>query len=354
MTIKGLTREVSRGFTRIGQLRKGAPKGEDGKAGKDLTYFRFVPATNDERGRQIAKDFAAIYGDKPVALRVYLPYETPAENFPHYREEWSASGIMRRCDGENLLLWRDTKTGNIRLGPRPCPKVGDYCEQCKARYVGHLEVILPELWAKEHIGLVSVETTAKNDLLNLWRNLLNNEALARAMGAPNGLQGIEFILRRVPQMISTPVGNGKRARRESWLLSLEMAPQWASLQLQAASMSAVATLPSPMATQVVDGEARNLEFLDTPPDFENEDANGYSWLDDPEKRRLVSVTYKDMELSEDDLQELFGTRKLSEVTLPFEEMIERMSTYGAKKRLRKAQAEEAEMAGAAPEYEIPT
>ncbi len=59
MTIVGLTDDVAPRFPRLGKLRKGDEKPENGKApGKDTDHFRF-----DSPDEKIAQAFIAAYGD---------------------------------------------------------------------------------------------------------------------------------------------------------------------------------------------------------------------------------------------------------------------------------------------------
>jgi hypothetical protein len=104
-----------------------------------------------------------------------------------------------------------------------CP--GD-CKQ-----VGRLSVIIPELG---RFATVTILTTSIHDVINLTRQLRSYEAI-------NGdLRGIPFVIVRRPEAISTPSGpNGKRARREKWLLSIESQPAWTRLQLGAMKQAAL-------------------------------------------------------------------------------------------------------------------
>ena len=212
MPIKRLQRQAQ--FPCIGKLRKGGKKrpGKNGKEqfGEDLTYFRFD--TEDERA---AKMFAAAYGPEPDTIAVYLPYPTTAENFSAWQEDWLAGGLQHRCDGETCVMWLDTKIGSYHTSPKPCPG------GCKP--VGRLMVIIPEL---QRFAYVNVETHSQWDIMTLEENLLAVESLR------GNLQGIPFILKRRPREISTPGPDGKRMRREKWLLSIEVDPAWAAVQLE--------------------------------------------------------------------------------------------------------------------------
>lgn len=212
--IKRLVREAS--FPLIGKLRKGGVRPESGKApGKDLTYFRF-----DSDDAHAMKCFTAAYGDQPAQVNVFLPHQTAAANFSCWQEAYVAGGLTHRCDGETCVIWLDgTK---YRTDPKPCPG------GCKE--VGRLMVIIPEL---QRFAYVTVETHSIHDIIRLQENLQAVEFLR------GDLRGIPFILKRTPVEISTPTPDGKRARREKWLLSIEVDPVWASLQLEAMHRAAL-------------------------------------------------------------------------------------------------------------------
>jgi hypothetical protein len=222
MPIKGLT-DRNAGFPQIGVLRKGAPKAEKGP-GRDLEHFRF-----DADDREAAAAFAAIYGDEPRTVRVYVPYATTDENFEAWREDWIASSLKHRCDGQSCVRWL-TGNGSYSTEPIPCP---GGCKQ-----VGRLKVIIPEL---RRMAFVTVLTTSIHDIMEIHANLA---ALESARG---DLRGIPLIVRRVPREISTPGADGKRVRRQKWLINIEAQPDWVELQLAAAAEAArplIAATPS--------------------------------------------------------------------------------------------------------------
>jgi len=222
MAIKRLVREGS--FPKIGVLRKGGAKQTREKNGKkyevygeDLTYFRFD--TDDERA---SKMFHAVYGDEPSEINVYLPHQSAEQNFTCWQEAYLAGGLQHRCDGETCVLWLSPDGKTYHTDPKPCPG------GCKE--VGRLMVIIPEL---QRFAYVTVETHSINDIMTLTENLQAVEFLR------GDLRGIPFVLKRRPKEISTPTADGKRARREKWLLSIEVDPAWAALQLDSMHRAAL-------------------------------------------------------------------------------------------------------------------
>jgi hypothetical protein len=226
-------------FPRAGVLRKGAPKPERGP-GRDLTYFRLDPI--DE---QTGKDFAEHYGDEPRSINVFLPYATTDENFQCWQEEYSASELKHRCDGE-YVYERDKRTGQLEKTDRPCP---GGCQE-----VGRLTVIIPEL---RRFAYVTVLTGSAHDLAELLSNLQAIEMLQR------DLRGIPMVLRRIKRMISTPDDRtGKRARREKWLLNIEVAPQWARSMLTSMERHAMPLLETTVNDRPALVDTRSGEIIE--------------------------------------------------------------------------------------------
>lgn len=223
-------------FPQLGILRKGAPKAGN-KPGEDLKHFRF-----DTPNEEAAALFAELYGKEPRAIRVFLPFATAAENFEAWREEWAASSLKHRCDGQTCVR-HQTKQGDYSNDPIPCP---GGCKQ-----VGRLQVVIPEL---KILAFVTVLTTSIHDIINLHKNLLALEHATRG-----NLRGVPLVLRRVPRKISTPSNDG-RARREKWLLTIEPAAEWTALLFAAQEREAL-----PQA------DARLLTTSLTDEDFEADD-----------------------------------------------------------------------------------
>lgn len=221
MAIKGLT-DGPASFPRIGKLRKGAPKSGN-RPGQDLDYFRF-----DSSDPIAGQAFKQAYGEQPREINVLLRWGTVEENFQTAMEQYGAGGIEIRCDRENIQGMRVNGKFLKCLRPTPCQRKGNPFCDCKE--VGRLNVIIPEL---KRFAYVTVETHSINDIVNL------NNQLSAIQATFGRLNGIPLVLRRRPEMISTPSGQGKRARREKWMLSIEVSPQWSALQLEAAQNAAL-------------------------------------------------------------------------------------------------------------------
>ena len=250
MPIRGITDSVQPGLPRIGKLRKGgeAPRNAAGqvvKMGADLDHFRFT----SERP-EVQAAFEDAYGATPALVHIYLPYADIERNFGCWKERWAAGGLVHRCDGETMQIWLGPE-GLYHKSPKPCD--GD-CDE-----VGRLSVIVPELVQAGYVGYVTLETHGINDLLSIQASLL--AAAESRAGNDLGLRGIQWNLRRVKEKISTPMGNGKRVRREKWLVKLEPAADWVQLQLQAAH-NATMMLPAPSPAAVSQMQEADVVTVD--------------------------------------------------------------------------------------------
>lgn len=224
MAIKGLTDRRAM-FPELGVLRKGGPKTDPKKPGPDLDYFRFD--TDDEEARAV---FLEAFGDKPREIEIVLPFATVDDNFEAWREEYVASGLKHRCDGQTCVQWLD-KSGIYRFDAIPCPT--PTAEQRKnggCKQTARLKVIIPAL---ERFAYVTVTTTSVWDIMTLHQNLSALELLR------GNLRGIPMILCRREREVSTPSNDGKRARRKKWLLCVEAKPDWVRLELAAQQRAAL-------------------------------------------------------------------------------------------------------------------
>jgi hypothetical protein len=231
--IKGLTDKPS-AFPQIGVLRKGAAKPDRGP-GKDLNHFRF-----DSDDPDAVKAFNDAYGTEPRSIFAYVPFETTDENFEAWKEEWDASSLRHRCDGETMVRWL-TPQGTYSTAPKSCT---GGCKQ-----VGRLRIIIPEL---KRMAYVMVQTTSIHDIIEIHQNLL---ALESARGS---LRGIPLVIRRTPREISTPGPDGKRVRREKWLIAVEAQPAWVEQQLRVTAAAAMPSLPGAPALALPPGTAMTM------------------------------------------------------------------------------------------------
>ena len=223
-------------FPKLGTIRKGAKKTANAP-GKDLTHFRLDDATD------VAEVYQALYcTTEPQEMGIFLPFDDLDRVFRAYHELYSAGTLLCQGDGKQVRYMRNPQTGQLlardgyarvdfqvgqvkfTIGEAiPCPGMAHglypHCAKCKPH--GYLMAIIPEV---KRFGYYEFKTTSYYDILNLTGNL-------RAIMALNNgrLTGVPLVVRRTPQQIPTPGADGKRTRREKWLLSIEAAPGWVDM-----------------------------------------------------------------------------------------------------------------------------
>ena len=278
MPIRGMTDQdsVTPRFPRLGKLRKGGERVEKTKDGRkytvmgpDLDYFRF---TSDRP--EIVEAFYEAYGEKPTSILVYLPYISPDENFPTWCELWNESGMIHRCDGENMVIWLEGS--KYVRGSKSCPgghKDGDARNDC----IGRLALIIPELVTAGFAGYVTMETHSKNDIVGITNVLA--DVFNMRKDNEMGLRGITFNLKRIKENISVP-GWGdrkdKRSRTDKYLVKIEPVIEWVKLQLDYDRRAAMALPAGDAQDRPV--EATEDEIGDTRAD---EDIPDGSYTEEP-------------------------------------------------------------------------
>lgn len=218
MPIRNLT--AAPRLPRLGTIVKGA-KREEGKFPKDLDYFRF---RTDDANVQAALD--AIFPKPPAEIIVRFPYAAMRRVWDYNMEEWSGSGLIHRCDGEVMSLWR-TPGGELSREPKPCPYATGERERtsrdpgCKPR--GRLSVLLPDLLERGIVGTFTVLTGSWNDIRNITDAL---EAVAE--WGLSDLRSIPFTLSRKPKELHYTDGKGKERKVTKSLLYLSPDAEWLS------------------------------------------------------------------------------------------------------------------------------
>lgn len=269
MAIKGLTdtASVAPRWSRLGKLRKGAPKPEKGP-GRELPYWRFT--AEGRNAAAIEQAFAAKFGKEPTAVEVFLMAATPDEAFPSWMEYWKQSSLERRCDGETCHL-RRVGAQMVRQ-PVPCICAQEVAKAPNSKpncvKVGRLAVVIPALIEAGFIGEVVVETHSIDDLRTLAARL--SVVYQTALQYGGDLRGVPFILSREPVSMSTPRDNGERVKATKYQVRLEPAQAWTSRALEQtrsaslalasgervalAAPAAAAALPEPRTIDLATGE----------------------------------------------------------------------------------------------------
>lgn len=254
MRIKTL-RKTKLAFPEIGQVRKGVKEeftradGSKYTRPVDLDYFRVVFVEGEEAA---AEKFRAVYGEQPQEINIRFPFNDIDRLWSSSLSGFLAGGLVAQSDGEIYLYLRDGITNQdiVRNGKRldngeampynPDEPATYYMDKNNTRQPvfcepsGLLRVMVPEL---ERAAFLTVVT-------NSWHDIEAIEAYLEGLwGLTNGnIQGLPVVLKRRPNMISTPGSDGKRVRREKWLLHLEVEPGYAGKRFQALERAIYAEL----------------------------------------------------------------------------------------------------------------
>lgn len=198
MPIVGLTTktEFGAGLPLIARLYKGEEKPEgSNRPGKDLDYFRveFEPQFAD-----LLPIWQEMYGNEPDEFgRVFLAASTVDEAFSSWKEEWTATTMLHRCDGEYQKNWYNAAAQMYSTAKIACASKDEHPCGCKA--VGRLNLILPDfIEAVGVLGYVSISTHSLNDILTVYRYLADIERIA------GKLTGVPFVFGRAAREISAP------------------------------------------------------------------------------------------------------------------------------------------------------
>lgn len=228
MPIKGLTTDIEapgRGLPRIATLYKGDRKPEDGRRpGKDLKHFRveFEPQFEDLRAV-----WDELYEREPKEFTpVFLAAPKASEAFSTWMEEWTATTMLHRCDGDDQVAWYNPRTGMYMQARKAC----EASEQggCKCSRIGRLNLILPELVdASGVLGYVTIATHSVHDIITIYRYLTDIE---RMYGQ---LTGVPFVFGRAVRQVSAPKPGkpGERIRTTKSLLYIHVDPEFTKTAL---------------------------------------------------------------------------------------------------------------------------
>jgi len=252
MPISGMTgNEMSmvRSLPCFGRLHKGAERTQNDidkkRPGKDLDYFRFVPANGYEH---VGTAIAELYGSSPRRLDHLFMLEPEIDKaFDAWMEEWSRTACLRRCDKKTQVLWFDGD--NYHTDPKPCE-----INHCNCKQRGRLAFQIPALIRKiGEFGYISFSTGSANDIRAIDAYLRAICDPTRADRLPS-LAGVPFVLERYQKEISTKI-EGKRAKVPKWMVKLSIDPAFVMYQL-------ADRIGTESATALLDGADIEAEEVD--------------------------------------------------------------------------------------------
>jgi hypothetical protein len=275
MAIKGLT-DHGAIFPQVGIIRKGAPKPERGP-GRDMgNHFRFVPVdkAGDAHLVELFQQAFPFSDSQPQRVRFYLPFPVMEENWQTWREEWKATALVHRCDGE-IIQDPPDKRGQL------CPYyeqrlemqdeygddeqgLGDVTPGCKQ--VGRLKMVIRELGRLAYTTFI---TTSLYDLRDISGRLAMVEMLAGDHDLK--LTRVPMILTRYKTEINYDDPRARsttgKTKRDVWLCSVMPDNFWQEGMLKLYAPDDALSLPSGAAMAALpDGRPVNASTGEIPPE----------------------------------------------------------------------------------------
>lgn len=263
MPIVGLTDQqpvIGGGLPRIATLYKGDEKPAEGnRPGRDLKYFRVEFEPQFEALRDL---WSELYDQEPKEFSpVFLAAPTVEEAFSTWMEEWTATAMLHRCDGEHQVAWYDKQTGNYARSRVKCA-----APECGCKRTGRLNLIFEDLVeASGILGYVAVTTHSLHDIITLHRYLSDIE------GMYGRLTGVPFVFGRADREVSAPhpKKKGERMKTTKSLLYIHVAPDFAKSAILPTLRGHQSALPAsamrePMSEEAVERARAHLSGSDVP------------------------------------------------------------------------------------------
>lgn len=249
--IAGLT-DTPKSFIKLGQIRKGAPKGQNAP-GKDLDYFR-VTFLKGSKAEELAAEFQRVYGTKPTSINVRFADPDPASVWDANYECYKQGGLIAKA-GSRLredkieLFWifyRDPKTSETIIsdgrarnaaGAELLAKTidlntpiynNDKGEPFYLEPVGRLKVVIPEL-AHIAVGYFEFRPESPKDIRNISSELSSFDGIAKQYGKT--ITGIPFRLERREEDVTKRI-NGKLVAGKSSVVHLGVSGEWGHRALE--------------------------------------------------------------------------------------------------------------------------
>jgi len=291
MPIEGMTTPSVGYFSKIADVRKGGPKrknkaGQKVLVGRDLKEWlrvSFTPGNEGEIDRfkdMFAGKFINDGEERHVLvkqIKFIFPFKTTTQVWDANLEAHQAGYMIGRSNGVYWKFLRgsdgraivrngrvivphaDAMGNEYGIGDRrkffPYEPVGKdkHGQAIFCRVNARLQIMIPAFGIK----YFEVHSTSYNDVHRISGLLAGFSRLAESLGGT--IAGVPFILNRVPVKISKPI-KGRRTRSISWLLNIELDPEYVRRNIG---------LLQSQASQYL--EAGPVEGVDEPPAIEPED-----------------------------------------------------------------------------------
>lgn len=302
MPIYGLS-DVPQSFLKLGQIRKGAPKGGNAP-GKDLDYFRVTFLNNIVTikgkavnvGLLLQERFKEVYGDKPVSINARFADSSVIDvwdvNFECYKQGGLYAKAGSNKNGAYWIYYRDVDTAEVLISDgiarnsRGADLRDEPVDLTKPIYhnmkkepfflepVGRLKVVIPEL-ADIAVGYFEFRPESPRDIRNISAELAAFDAVAKQYGKT--IAGVPFILRRREEEVSKKI-DGKLVAGKSWVVHLDVGGDWGVRALDVIERLA---LPEIIEAEVKDVTQNAPDWEGTPEEWDQPEQEAGTTNPDP-------------------------------------------------------------------------
>lgn len=286
--IAGLT-DTPKSFIKLGQIRKGAPKGQNAP-GKDLDYFR-VTFLKGSKAEELAAEFQQLYGSKPTAINARFADADPASVWDANYECYKQGGLIAKAgsrmrEDKIELFWiffRDPKTSETIISDGRARNAegaellakpidlntpiynNDKNEPFYLEPVGRLKVVIPEL-AHIAVGYFEFRPESPKDIRNISSELSSFDGIAKQYGKT--ITGIPFRLERREEDVTKRI-NGKLVAGKSSVVHLNVSGEWGHRALEVLEHLALPEIVE--GEEVVPPQLTSGAGEDAPEEYINQD-----------------------------------------------------------------------------------
>ena len=150
-----------------------------------------------------------------------FPYNNIEWDLNEWFCEFGKSGLKTKCNGIQIVGWRDEKNVFQSDRPKPCraPNSDKGCDACKETDLLKFKIFEFEQWG--HDGIVELTTGSIHDISYLRDRLTEIQETLANINLP--LRGTPLVLYRETRTITKTI-NGVSSRSEESLLGLKLHP----------------------------------------------------------------------------------------------------------------------------------
>lgn len=208
-------------FPRMGKLHKGAEKTDKGTVGRDQDYFRL--SLEPQYEEIVRPAFVQLFGDKPMQFNnVLIAADSADLGFKYFYEEWAHARLLRRCDGEDIVVQFYEAEQRYSNEPANCT-CDPLNRSCNER--GTMDIVIPALFDLTGLwGKFTVLTGSVYDIIAL-RSSMKIAGVFHQRMENLSFWSIPFRVGRAVRSVPVTI-NGKRSIKPMSLLYADIEPEF--------------------------------------------------------------------------------------------------------------------------------